>query len=61
MLKAKRFLKLCGCGCGKPLEPRVDGERSTVAGREVNPGCWDQAAKKLERYPIPRRGIRRRA
>ncbi len=35
----------CGCdrGCGKFLEPRVDGIRPTIEGREVNPDCYDKS------------------
>lgn len=32
----------CGCGtnCGLFLEPRVDGERPMLNGKEVNPDCY---------------------
>lgn len=29
----------CGTGCGLFLEPRVDGARPKVNGKEVNPDC----------------------
>ncbi len=37
--------KPCGCGqgCGKFLEPRVDGIRPTIEGKEVNPDCYYQS------------------
>ena len=53
--------KLCGCGCGKPLEPRVDGERHTIGGVEVNSDCYyDSFGEEIEKYPIGGLGIRRR-
>lgn len=56
----RREKKLCGCGCGKPLEPRVDGDRLQIDGREVNPDCYyDRFGDELEKYPIGGRGIRR--
>jgi hypothetical protein len=45
-MKAKEFLaeeakeKLCSCGCEKPLEPRIDGMRQTINGKEVNADCY---------------------
>ncbi len=46
--------KLCGCGCGQELEPRVDGERHTIKGKgEVNSDCYfDSFGKELEDFPI---------
>lgn len=53
--------KLCSCGCGQPLEPRVDGERPRIDGREVNPDCYFEAfGKEIEEYPILPPRIRRR-
>ena len=44
---------LCGCGCGKPLEPRVDGERQKIGGKEVNDDCYyDSLSEVIEKYPI---------
>lgn len=52
--------KLCGCGCGEPLEPRVDGERQKLGGKEVNTDCyWDSFGKELDQYPIGHLGVRR--
>lgn len=53
-LKFDEFLKqvrsdkgrLCACGCGKSLEPRVDGERNTIEGEEVNSDCYYKALGK---------------
>ena len=51
---------LCGCGCKKPLEPRVDGERHRIKGKEVNAGCYFAAfGEEIEKYPIGGHGIRR--
>ncbi len=46
--------KLCGCGCGQELEPRIDGERHTIKGKgEVNSDCYyDSFGKELEKHPI---------
>ena len=33
-------IKLCGCGCGEPLEPRIDGVRHTLDGKEVTDDCY---------------------
>ena len=54
--------KLCGCGCGEPLEPRVDGERYTIGdGVEVNSDCYfDTLGTELDNHPIGGLGIRRR-
>jgi hypothetical protein len=52
--------KLCGCGCGELLEPRVDGERHQIDGKEVNSDCYFTAfGDELEKYLIGGRGIRR--
>ena len=52
--------KLCGCGCGKPLEPRVDGERHQIDSKEVNSDCYfSDLGDVLEKYPMAH-GIRRR-
>jgi len=70
-LNWKQFLKLveedkkkggrpCGCGrnCGKTLEPRVDGERPTINGKEVNSDCYYAALdKEIDEHPI---GVGRR-
>ncbi len=55
--------KKCGCGCGEPLEPRVDGERHQIKGLgEVNTGCYfDSLGNEFEEHPIIPHGIRRRA
>ncbi len=48
-------LRPCDCGrdCGKYLEPRVDGERPTIAGREVNPDCYaDLISEGIDGCPI---------
>ena len=48
-------IKLCGCGCGEPLEPRFDGIRHTIDGREVNDGCYfNRMSEEIDRYPIGR-------
>jgi hypothetical protein len=53
--------KLCGCGCGKPLDPRVDGERPQVGGKEVTEDCYYAAfGDEIDNFPIGGRGIRRR-
>lgn len=49
--------KLCGCGCGEPLEPRFDGERhKMMVGEtmvEVNSDCYFESfGTELEEYPI---------
>lgn len=36
----KMPVKLCSCGCGRPLEPRIDGERQKIDGKEVNADCY---------------------
>jgi len=37
----KNMVRRCGCGCGEPLEPRVDGERHRIEGKgEVNSDCY---------------------
>ena len=51
--------KLCGCPqqCGKPLEPRVDGIRNTIDGKEVNDDCYfANMSEIVERHPIRRIG-----
>lgn len=54
--------KLCACGCGKELEPRVDGERHRIGGKEVNSDCYfDSFGKELEEFPILPPWLRRRA
>jgi|SRR3989344_4014293 len=45
--------RLCGCGCGKPLEPDVDGRPYTIDGKVVNSDCWfEQWGEELEKHPI---------
>lgn len=62
-LKIKEFLeqveadkknpRRCGCGCGEPLEPRVDGERHQMDGKEVNSDCYYEAfGKEIDEHPI---------
>lgn len=52
--------KVCSCGCGKPLDPRVDGERPTIGGKVVREGCYyDAMGDEIERRPIGGFGIRR--
>ncbi|MEK7134146.1 MAG: hypothetical protein AAB819_00225 [Patescibacteria group bacterium] len=52
--------KVCGCGCGNPLEPRVDGKRPTINGAEVNQDCYyGDISDVLEKHPIGGGGIRR--
>lgn len=54
--------KLCGCGCGQLLEPRVDGERQKLGGKEVNEDCYFRiAGEVVERHPVHRPGTPRRA
>ena len=54
--------KPCSCGCGKPLEARVSGQRHTMAGREVNADCYfDSFGQTLEKHPVGGSGLRRRA
>lgn len=53
--------KLCGCGCGDELEPRVDGERHRVDGKEINSSCYFAAFGDLiEKHPILSPRLRRR-
>jgi len=53
--------RLCGCGCGEPLEPRVDGERHKIGDKEVNSDCYfDAFGKELEDFPILPPRLRRR-
>jgi hypothetical protein len=52
--------KLCSCGCGEPLEPRVDGERHTIGGKEVNSDCYfNSFGDELEKFPIVPLRLRR--
>ena len=47
--------KLCGCGCGEPLEPNVDGRPYTIGGKVVNSDCWfEQFGEEIEKHPIGR-------
>ena len=53
--------RLCGCGCREPLEPRTDGERHSIGGKEVNSDCYfTQMGDEIEKFPIGGHGIRRR-
>lgn len=46
---------LCGCGCGQPLEPRIDGVRHTLGGREVNDDCYfEQMGMGIDAHSIGR-------
>jgi hypothetical protein len=52
--KDKKNPRRCGCrpDCPKPLEPRVDGERHTIDGREVHSDCYfDALDKVVTAYP----------
>ncbi len=50
-----REQKLCGCGCGEPLEPALDGGRHTIGGLEVNDDCYfEQFSAEIDRHPIGR-------
>ena len=50
-----RELKLCGCGCGEPLEPRIDGKRHSLDGKEVNDDCYfEHLGKGIDEHPIGR-------
>jgi hypothetical protein len=52
--------KLCGCGCGKALDPRVDGERPKIDGGEVREDCYyESIGKEIEDCPIGVPRIRR--
>ena len=52
--------KLCGCGCGKPLDPRVDGERPKIDGREVREDCYyDSFGREIDARPIGAPRVRR--
>lgn len=52
---------LCACGCGRNLEPRVDGERPRIGGQEVNPDCYDRVVSEaLDRHPAGTHGLHRR-
>jgi hypothetical protein len=54
-------VKYCSCGCGKPLEPRVDGQRHAMGGQYVNADCYfDSLGGILEEFPIGGIGLRRR-
>ena len=45
--------KLCGCECGKPLDPGVDGERPKIGGKEVREDCYyGSFGKEIDDYPI---------
>ena len=47
--------KLCGCGCRKLLEPRTDGIRHTINGKEVNDDCYfEQVSALIDQHPIGR-------
>jgi len=64
--RAKRVssrVQLCGCGCGRSLEPRVDGHRQQIGGKEVNDDCYfRELGKAIEKHPIhtPSRSPRHR-
>ena len=48
----------CGRGCGLRLEPRVDGIRPTLGGKEVSQDCYDEVlGREIDKRPIvsPRR------
>ena len=58
-MTAKEFLlqkvepRLCGCGCGDKLEPRIDGERQKIDGVEVNSDCYfSKLGEVVEKFPI---------
>jgi hypothetical protein len=52
--------KLCSCGCGEPLDPRVDGERQKIGGREVREDCYYASfGDWIDDHPIGRPRIRR--
>ena len=55
--------RLCGCGCGEKLEPRVDGVRNTLPSKgEVNDACHFSAFdEELDRCPVLPPRVRRRA
>lgn len=54
--------KLCGCGCGKELEPRVDGEHYTMGDKEINTDCYfDKLEEVVEKFPILPPRLRRRS
>jgi len=39
--------------CGEPLEPRVDGERKKLDGKEICDDCYFEAiGAHVERHPI---------
>ncbi len=45
--------EVCGCGCGQPLGPRVDGVRVMISGKEVNDDCYfEKLGEFVERHPI---------
>lgn len=47
------FAELCGCGCGKPLAPGLDGERQIMGGKVVNADCyWDKLGDLVEEHLI---------
>ena len=52
----------CGQGCGKFLEPRVDGIRPTIERKEVNPDCYyqslDEGINKFGGVGFPRKILR---
>jgi hypothetical protein len=59
----KKQLRQCECnsGCRKKLEPRVDGERPMIDGREVSSACYYAGLRKeLDEHPLGAPGIRGR-
>ena len=45
--------------CGEPLEPRVDGKRPTLNGKEVCSGCYsEEVGSFVEKRPISTPGRR---
>ena len=50
--------KMCSCGCGEPMEPRVDGQHLTVDGLEVNPDCYyGLLGEGIEEHPTVAEGF----